>query len=222
MQLEDFTHFMPMPSGTVAAIHISTGEVTIFNEAVSAAILHSEPRHVINALMQGRQPKKPADIEEPPKLKLRKEFEMDLTDLLMALFKKQPRVVGSGYFRSEPCNGGRLAEREHAVARDMHFIYFEGTRLGRVTCQGHKELHLLAIKNQGRVRYAQGILEKLTPILLPKVRIIDGRKDQDREPEEALRYGYGAYRSPQPLRWESSVTMSTSSNFFGIDEEDDD
>lgn len=185
----DYAHLMPMDTDRVAGIRRDTGVVELLPPHISRAVLRGgrtldEIAEIpwdmdLMEATENSAPKPP-----PPPIKLLEEYRMDLTDLLMYLFKKQPRIIHSGHFSSEP-RSGRMAERERAVAREAHNLYFKGDMIGYVECRGHKKLGLTPLStSKKRVHYAQGLLYGLVHDLLPQVRIVDERSGQDGRAEQ--------------------------------------
>lgn len=106
--------------------------------------------------------------------KLLKELEMDLLDLLMALFKEQPRIVKAGHFKYEALarRGVHHFERDNDRFRGTYIIYYKGRALGQVTCKPHKQL--LLFKQDGynaRLHYANSLLRRLVSDYFPGAKI---------------------------------------------------
>lgn len=115
--------------------------------------------------------------DQPPKLQknplLIKEMEMDITDLLLYLFKDQPRISSAQHFSSERYREGtRHYERDLSIFQGTYSIRYKRTGIAIVTRKPHKKVQLIKVGNKaGRTHFAQQLLVKVVNDLFPAVKV---------------------------------------------------
>lgn len=107
-----------------------------------------------------------------------KEMDMDANDLILHLFKGQPRLVGCGLFTAERHNSGtRHFERDNSAFREEYTIYHKGTAIAIIIGKPHKKVMLLAQqKDRKRAKFAQSLFYRVLQELFPAVKLVTGDK----------------------------------------------
>lgn len=112
---------------------------------------------------------------DTPKLKnprLIKEMDMDISDLLLHLFKDQPKVINAGYYQySDYRDGRRNYERDEQGFRGMYTIHFRSKAIAYVTRKPHKQVRLIALDKSSRSHFAQQIMVRVLHDLFPEAKI---------------------------------------------------
>jgi len=114
------------------------------------------------------------ELKKTPKQKrnLLKEIRMDAEDLLLHLFKGQPRIVGTGYFGYERfVQGSRNFERDHATAVGSYVIYYSSTSIATIVCKPHKLLTVIETNSTSRANLGVQTLLSAIYDLLPGVQV---------------------------------------------------
>mgnify|MGYP006921351357 CR=1 FL=1 len=108
-------------------------------------------------------------VQRDKRLTLIRQMEMDATDLILHLIKKQPRIIGSGLYSYDT-----YVERvQHNYQRDTILrngswvIYYKGTLLGRLVRKPHASFTVFDVPEKGQARYALGVFTRVAADLLP-------------------------------------------------------
>lgn len=107
--------------------------------------------------------------QKDKRLNLIRQMEMDATDLILHLIKKQPRIVGSelysytDYVDRVQHNYQRDAIRENG----SWIIYYKHEMIGRLIHKPHASITLFNVGDRGKTRYAQGVFVRVANDLLP-------------------------------------------------------
>lgn len=113
-------------------------------------------------------------IDKPQKnYQLIKQMDMDISDLLLHLFKDQPRVIGTNFYQYEHhFEGRRHFQQDEAKFRGKFVIYYRSTPIATIVKKPHKRVKILPISNKAsRSYFAQQLMLRALHDLFPEAKV---------------------------------------------------
>lgn len=142
-----------------------------------------------------------------PKKRLLKEMRLDLTDLMLHLIKKQPRIMQTGHWRHDyNIEGGRHYNRDEAMHLGRYRLVFRDETLAYLEVKPHRRLRMVNVKN-GWPRLGQAMILNVADQYFPGMKIVKPERGQ-RRPQ--------ARRSDMYFQYSEAILAPTSEQISRI------